>query len=66
VDGTVGKTVALESAKSVMASFGLLIPMVPTYESKFILDSFLLRVCPAKFLRSPAANIDFFARLHIL
>jgi hypothetical protein len=30
VDGTVDKTVALESVKSVMASFGLLIPMVPT------------------------------------
>ena len=30
VDGTVGKTIALESVKSVMASFGLLIPMVPT------------------------------------
>jgi len=29
------------------------------YKSKFILDSFLLRVCPTKFLRSPAANVDF-------
>jgi hypothetical protein len=39
---------------------------LPIYKSKFILDSFLLHVCPAKFLRSPATNVDFFARLHIL
>jgi hypothetical protein len=34
------------------------------YKFRFILDSFLLRVCPTKFLRSPAANIDFYPWLN--
>ena len=33
------------------------------YESKFIWNSFILCPCPAKFLRWPAANIDFFPRV---
>jgi len=36
------------------------------YESKFILDSFLLCVSTAKFLRRWAAIVDLFPRLHII
>ena len=36
----------------------------PYYKSKFILDSFLLCVSTAKFLRRLAAIVDLFPRLH--
>jgi hypothetical protein len=35
------------------------------YESKFILDSFLFRVSPAKILRRLAANVDFSTRSRV-
>ena len=36
------------------------------YESKFILDSFLFHVSPARFLRCLAANVDFSTQSHDL
>ena len=49
----------------VTATVSLLTYDFPYYKSKFILDSFIFCVSPARFLRRLAANVAFFARSHV-
>jgi hypothetical protein len=51
----------LEVAWLIRAQQGL-----ANYESKFILDLFLFRASPARFLRHLAANVDFYPPLQAL
>ena len=59
------RAITILDKRALDVSTYVLLMAVPSYESKFILDSFIFRVSPARFLRRLAANVAFFARSRV-